>query len=160
MAQVLVIFNLLAGCSSIVGLYVTLFTDYQSWVLVALFGITGFLVIYVLLVPENRLESNVRAKLIHYQNPAGRGHFSLQQGEFMVQADELNAIAFPRPFASPPSVELLQLGGSVDNVLEVQEATQHQLRLRYRSKSKNGDRTFYRWIAKGALLAEAKNVRG
>ncbi len=77
----------------------------------------------------------------------------------MVQGDGLNAIPFPRPFASPPTVELLQLSGSVDNVVEVQEATQHQLLLRYRSISKNFDCTTYRWIAKGALLAEAKNVR-
>lgn len=82
MPKILTIFNLVAGGASIAGLYVSLFTQNHSWILLVFFVITAALCAYVLFVPGNPLETNVENKLINYKSIPNSNQIAIQKDDF------------------------------------------------------------------------------
>lgn len=157
MGRLLAAFNVLAGGASLVGLYITAFTDYRSWVLALLFVLTAVFVTYVLFVPGNLIERNVAAKLMrHYESPTGTGTITKVQDEFVIDAFSSLQIPFPHPFKEPPEVELIRLSGPGHIRLKVANVTSHKFVVSQDSSAFTVDKATFRWIASGTLLAEAK----
>lgn len=160
MARLLAIFNVIAGGASIAGLYVTLFTNYDSGVLIALFALTAVFCAYVLFVPGNRVERNVASKLKHYRYPKSGDTVSIQQGEFTIEQNNLLPIPFPHPFAAPPAVELIKLDGHRAAAVSVATVTPHKFEIESASQILSYYRPKYRWIAKGTILNEISPPKG
>lgn len=159
MGKLLAVFNVIAGGASIVGLYITAFTDYRSWVLAVIFAVTAIFVGYVLFVPGNRIEANVSEKLKHYHAPDGNGLLTKVQDEFDIGAFETKEVPFPHPFTFAPQVELIKLSGPTEIHLVVKEITPHKLVVRHARLAITSGRAKYRWIATGILLAAAVDGR-
>ncbi|MCW5649572.1 MAG: hypothetical protein KIS62_07505 [Ramlibacter sp.] len=153
MGRLLAVFNVIAGGASIVGLYITAFTDYRSWILAVIFAVTAVFVGYVLFVPGNRLEANVSAKLQNYEAPNGDGIITKLHDEFVIGGfGEWKEIPFPHPFKEPPEVELIKLAGPGSIVLAVHEVTPHKLVVANAREARTTERATYRWVATGKLL--------
>jgi hypothetical protein len=165
MAKLLALFNILAGTASIAGLYLTMVTKagnnvpevatYDHRVLLLLFIVTLGFCAYVLFVPGNRIERNVGAKLKHFRYPQSGDTVAFQEDEFTYKSGAMLPIQFPHPFAAPPTIELIKIGGHPNFELKVIKVTPHHFEIECTCEiySAHGpDR--YRWIAKGKLLDE------
>jgi hypothetical protein len=158
LGRLLAVFNIVAGGASIVGLYITAFTDYRSWILAVLFLVTAVFVAYVLFVPGNRIEANVSAKLQNYQSPDGFGTVTKLHDEFVVGGLSWKEIPFPYPFKVVPQVELIKLSGPGSVSHSVSEITVHKFVIVAHPKTLSSEEARYRWIATGALLPVAEGV--
>jgi hypothetical protein len=160
LGRLLAVFNVVAGGASIVGLYITAFTDYRSWVLAVIFVTTAVLAGYVLFVPGNRLEANVRAKLQNYEAPEGNGIITKLHDDFVIGGfGEWKEIPFPYPFREPPEVELIKLSGPGEIVLAVHEVTRHKVVVSNARPAVTAERATYRWVATGTLLSRVAPVQ-
>lgn len=165
MAKFLTLFNLLAGAASIAGLYVTIQTNYNAFLLIGLFGLALLLCIYVLFVPGTTVERNVTAKLwpnlAQYSNPNKSGEVEeIQHGEFEVAGFDTTAITFHRPFASAPQVEVIDTDRK-GFVPIVQNVTAHQASFRRRESAPGIEKQFsYTWIARGVPLKRLSSEDG
>lgn len=160
MGRLLAVFNVIAGGASIVGLYITAFTEYRSWILAVIFAVTAIFVAYVLFVPGNRIEANVTAKLQTYQAPDGLGTVVKLHDEFSVGGYAWREIPFPHPFKEPPHVELIKLSGPGSVAHSVSQVTVHKFVVTAHPNARTIEAATYRWIATGTLLplAEAANA--
>jgi hypothetical protein len=167
LALSLAVFNIVACAASIAGLYLALVTvaghtvpafgEYDQRVLVILFVVTLVFSVYVLFVPANPIERNVRAKLKHYKYPLSGTVVSLQGDEFTHKPEAMLPIPFPHPFAAPPKVELIQIGGDPKYKVDVGNITTFQFEVvcMQQIMSLLGPGR-YRWIATGTLLDEIR----
>lgn len=164
MATFLTIFNVIAGAASILGL-VGMLLGIASRGFRQFFGILFALVVllsvYVLLVPESWLESNVASKISYYRSPTEteiRDRVLIQRGEFSFSDYGPFAIEFPVPFRSAPSVEIVNYRG-YRNAPHLNEVTAHQAVF---TRSSSGGTLLpenlkrFRWIARGTPLEHAQ----
>ncbi|WP_201492423.1 hypothetical protein [Rubrivivax sp. A210] len=156
MGRLLAVFNIIAGSSSIVGLYITAFTEYRSWVIAVIFVVTAIFVAYVLFVPGNKVETNVSAKLNQYRSPDGAGTITKLHDEFIVGGFAWREIPFPHPFAEPPHVELIKLSGPGSVSHSVSQVTVHKFVVIAHPKAQSSEDARYRWIATGTPLQKAE----
>jgi hypothetical protein len=152
LGRLLAVFNVIAGGASIIGLYITAYTDYKSWVIGLIFAITIIFVAYVLFVPSNRIEANVSAKLQRFQSPNGIGTVTKVQDEFLVRGNERKEIPFPHPFKEVPQVELIKLSRDEWVAHSVSNITVHKFVVIANSSLFSSREVRYRWIATGTLL--------
>jgi hypothetical protein len=159
LGRLFAVFNVLAGGASIAGLYITAFTDYNSWILAVVFLATAVFVGYVLFIPGNRITANVTAKLQKYQSPDGLGTVTMLRDEFVVAGYSWKEIPFPHPFKEPPQVELVKLSGSSYVAHSVAEVTVHKFVVVAHPETQSTGDAQYRWIAMGTLLSPVKDKK-
>jgi len=152
MAKFLAVFNVVAGGASVIGLYVTLLTPYNSTVLAVLFALTLALCVYVLFVPGNRLESNVESHMRTFREPGTGNVVAVQRGEFKTKGRDIFPVEFPQPFTEPPTVELVKLGGHEDVRLRVRRVTELMFEVENPTMVLSHYESKYRWLAKGSVL--------
>ena len=81
-------FNLFAGGASFGGLIISYGFSEKNSALIIIFMICLAISIYVLVIPENRLERNVRTRIrkffFPFENEDFPDHFLLQRGDFEI----------------------------------------------------------------------------
>ncbi|MEZ4396507.1 MAG: hypothetical protein R3C71_06335 [Candidatus Krumholzibacteriia bacterium] len=151
MAKFLTIFNLVAGTASIGGLLVALSVEQFQAAMWILFAFVFSMSAYVLLVPTNPLERNVRAKLERYRHPDGSGAVTIQRGKLTIRSFEPVGVEFCVPFAEPPEVELISNRKASHSPPEITSVFRHQAVFQY-SVSAPGDPQEFSWVARGVVL--------
>ena len=153
-ALAIAVFNVIAGGASMAGLYITASSDDISLVTGGIFILTIILSAYILFVPYNPIEFNIREKLQHYMSPDGSGTMTKLLGTFQPKGHAPVDIPFPYPFESKPEVELMQITESSFSRYELGDITPHKFSLKPIGLT-SFDRPCYRWVATGKLLRKA-----
>ena len=157
MFKLLTVFNVLAGGASIAGLFLAVRPGDIGYGLVSIFAVTLVLTLYVLLVPGNRLERNVRSKVESYEPIGDSGNLVIQRGEVVIEtAGGSPAVEFHEPFAEPPKVELIFVEGFVEGYnapnSEIVRVTEHQFVFGRSPDIWPRKKARFTWVARGIPL--------
>lgn len=152
MAKLFALFNVLAGGASIAGLCLTLQFGYRNYGLLSIFVLTALMSTYVLFVPANKIEQNVRSKIERYLSPDG-GALAIQRGEIELDMSSIKDVEFDLPFVSEPKVELIFKSGSQRVLANIDTtATPHAAKFRPKQIISSSDRATFTWVARGRPL--------
>jgi hypothetical protein len=151
--KLLTVLNILAGGASIAGFILTFRRGDFDFTLGSIFAFTLALVFYVLFVPGNRLERNVRAKVELYDPIGDWENLIIQRGEIEIETDgSSTSVEFYEPFAEPPKVELIFIKGNQQLKSEIALVTNHQFVLGHSVNRWPKEKAFYKWVASGFPL--------
>jgi hypothetical protein len=156
MVKFLAILNLAAGGASIAGLYLALHLGHGSFALSVIFAVALVGAAYVLFVPGNKLERNLRSKVENYESRGHPGRLVIQRGEVEIDTSGDQAIEFHEPFAERPNVELIFKSGSRAVEPKVWVVTEHQATFRPKAISWPAQRALFTWVARGNPLPKKK----
>lgn len=158
MAKLLAVFNILAGAASLIGLVVQYTSSSSNWptaILLPLYLVTLVLCIYVLFVPGNSIEKNVRSKVELYRDKGEttfEGNVMIQRGTVTFFGGKAT-IEFERPFKGKPEVTIInnkERGFAGPNIQLV--SVNGQVAVFRQVYSHNLLPTRYKWVARGEPL--------
>lgn len=159
MSRLLAVFNLLAGSTSFIGLYVTLFTKYDLSDLWPLYAITAILVVYVLFFPGNPLEKNALAKFSMYQVSPSENGVVILEDDFSLEGGKSKSIRFPCNFSEIPTVELIRLDGDEDVMPVIKVITQHYFEIHQPKFTSYYRKAKFKWVVKGIPLVKTSEMK-
>jgi hypothetical protein len=160
MSRLLAVFNLLAGATSFIGLYLTLFTKHDLSDLWPLYAITATLVVYVLFFPGNPLEKNALAKFSLYQVSPSENGVVILEDDFSLEGGKSKSIRFPCNFAEIPTVELIRLDGDEEVMPVIKVVTQHHFELHQPYSTYSWKKAKFQWVVKGIPLVKTSKMAG
>jgi hypothetical protein len=152
MSKIFALFNIFAGCASLLGLIITIHNSYLDILKPPLYVLTAVLSFYVLFVPNNRVQKNVDDKLRVYRHPERTEEkLYVQKGVFEIDGGQTMSVEFPLPFANPPKVHIISNQNAKAYPPIIEEVTRYDVSF-YCDSGLATIKQRFTWVAEGKLL--------
>jgi hypothetical protein len=151
MAKLIAVFGIFASAASIAGFFLALQFESRNELAAVAFVLALGMILYVLTVPANRVERNVKSRLQHFKNPAGDRTSTVQRGEFSIADGGPTRIEFHQPFNSLPCVEVVHTPGRSGKLPTVSNISEIGAEFHFHSYTSGFAKTFV-WVAHGDAL--------
>ncbi len=164
MAKFLAVFNVVAAGASIAGLYLVIRPDlipsqsyYKNLIILFIFAVTILMSTYVLFVPDNPIERNVRSKMQLYYINSGSTWGSVEKIGIQTGTVELDraheaTVKFHPPYIDAPDVELIFESGDDTVKGGAAKVTPHQAIFSTGERIYSSEKAVFTWIARGKPL--------
>jgi hypothetical protein len=149
--KTITIISIFGGIASILGLIGSIITAKSiAWYEILGFAICLLLSIFVLLVPENIFEKNIKSKIRVY-DPDATPIVGDQMGKFTIYDTTSLEIEFEIPFTEIPSVQIINFEGHArDLIPTVSNVTIYKATVSRKDSTPWGKK--FKWVARGKII--------